>query len=658
MQKVDFILSDGVVLTMNKNFDLFEDGAIAVKDDSIVAVGKTSDITAQYTAAEIIDCSGQIIMPGLVNSHTHLPMTLLRGLADDLRLDVWLLGYMMPTERVFVDKEFCYLGTKLAAAELIRSGTTCFADMYYYEEEVARAAAEVGIRGLAGQSVLKFPSPDSESYEEALARTERFAEDWKDHPLIIPAVAPHAPYTCTDEILTACADIAKKHDIPLIIHVSETAAEVVESREEYGMPPVPRIKKLGVLDHKCLCAHCVHVDQGEIRTINNYNAGIAHNPTSNLKLASGIAPVSEMLEQGINVGIGTDGTASNNDLDMFVEIHLAAILAKTASNDPTILPAREALLMATRMGAAACHIEDITGSLEVGKRADIIVLDRSGLHNTPRFSHNNDVIYAQVVYATKSTDVQHVMCNGQMLMRDRQLLTVDEDDIRQKAQVIAVKIDEFIGDYSSNIMSKLIAVGTLQRSESFEIQLKTRLDDREKLNALLEHEAVEIVKQTHYRQYDTYFLFENDEARVRYREDDRIDQNGEVKGVRTRLTYMLPAKEREFGRAILLSKSQFYSAADRPLRFYREYFDASEEREIQKERERWHIHYKGVLFYINYDRFIQPEAKHHYLEIKSRTWSLRDAEYKAQLANEIANDILQINLEDRVGMEYVDMAAQ
>ncbi len=658
MQKVDFILSGGVVLTMNKNFDLFEDGAVAVKDDSIVAVGKTSDITAQYTAAETIDCSGQIIMPGLVNSHTHLPMTLLRGLADDLRLDVWLLGYMMPTERVFVDKEFCYLGTKLAAAELIRSGTTCFADMYYYEEEVARAAAEVGIRGLAGQSVLKFPSPDSESFEEALARTERFAEDWKNHPLIIPAVAPHAPYTCTDEILTACADIAKKHDIPLIIHVSETAAEVVESREEYGMPPVPRIKKLGVLDHKCLCAHCVHVDQGEIRTLHNYNAGIAHNPTSNLKLASGIAPVKDMLEQGVNVGIGTDGTASNNDLDMFVEIHLAAILAKTASNDPTVLPAREALLMATRMGAAACHIEDITGSLEVGKRADIIVLNRDGLHNTPRFSHSNDALYAQVVYATKSTDVQHVMCNGRILMRDRQLLTVDENDIRQKAQVIAVKIDEFIRDYSSNIMSKLIAVGTLQRSESFEIQLKTRLDEREKLNALLEHEAVEIVKQTHYRQYDTYFLFENDEARVRYREDDRIDNSGEVKGVRTRLTYMLPAKEREFGRAILLSKSQFYSAADRPLRFYREYFDASEEREIQKERERWHIHYKGVLFYINYDRFIQPEAKHQYLEIKSRTWSLRDAEYKAQLANEIANDILQINLEDRVGMEYVDMAAQ
>lgn len=658
MQKVDTIFTGGVVLTMNEAFDLYQDGAVAVHNDSIVAVGPAASINNQYTANEVIDCSGQIIMPGLVNAHTHLPMTLLRGLADDLRLDVWLLGYIMPTERVFVDREFCYLGTKLAAAELIRSGTTCFADMYYFEEEVARAAAEAGIRGLAGQTVLKFPSPDSESYDAALARIDEFATNWKNHPLIIPAVAPHAPYTCTDEILEACAALAKKHDIPLIIHVSETAQEVADSREEYGMPPVPRIKKLGVLDHKCLCAHCVHLDKGEIRTIHNYNAGISHNPTSNLKLASGIAPVKEMLDQEINVGIGTDGTASNNDLDMFAEIHLAAILAKTASNDPTTLPARQALLMATRMGAAACHIDDITGSLEVGKRADIIVIDRDQLHNSPRFSHTDDAIYAQLVYATKSTDVQHVMCNGQILMRDRELLTLDEKALIAQAQVMAEKIDEFVREYSGNIMSKLITVGTLQRSESFEIQLKMRMDDRSRLDVLLEHNAVEIVKHTRYRQYDTYFLFDSDDARVRYREDDLLDSDDDVKRVRARLTYTLPSKEREFGQAILLSHSQFYSAADRPLRFYREYFEASEEREIHKMRDRWHIHYKGVLFYINFDTILYPEAKHQYLEIKSRTWSLSDAEYKASLAQEIVEEILQIKVEDRVGMEYVDMAAQ
>jgi 5-methylthioadenosine/S-adenosylhomocysteine deaminase len=657
MQKVDCLLVGGILLTMNEAFDLYEDGAVAIQGDSIVAVGAREDILRDYSAAETVDCTGQVIMPGLVNAHTHLAMSLLRGLADDLRLDVWL-GYLMPTERVFVDEHFCYLGTKLAAAELIRSGTTCFADMYYYEEEVARAAAEVGIRGLAGQTVLKFPSPDSESFEAGLARAEKFIQEWKDHPLIVPSVAPHAPYTCTDEILKACADLAHEYDVPLIIHVSETTQEVADSRVEFGMPVVPRIKKLGVLDNKCLCAHCVHVDHGEIRTLHNYNVGVSHNPTSNLKLASGIAPIKEMLDQKVNVGIGTDGAASNNDLDMFTEIHLTAILAKSATNDPTTLPAKQALLMATRMGAAACHLDHLVGSLEVGKRADIIIVNLRTLHNTPYFRYNEDAVYAQMVYATKSTDVQHVVCNGQWLMRDRQLLTIDEGPLLEEAQAIAVKIDDFTRDYSTNIMSKLILVGSLQRQESFEIQLKTRMNDRAKLDALLYHPDIEIVKYTRYRQYDTYFLFDGDNARLRYREDDRLDENGDVASVRTRLTYTQPTKEREFDKAILLSQSQFYSVADRPLRFYEEYFAPNRELEIHKERHRWHINYKGVLFYVNYDIILHPEAKNQYFEIKSRTWSLKDAEYKASLANEIVTDILQVAETDRVGLEYVDLAIQ
>lgn len=655
MQKVDRLLIKGYVLTMNDGMDTYSDGAVAIKGAEIVAVGPTAEIVANFEAPEVVDCSGQVIMPGLVNAHTHLSMTLMRGLADDLRLDVWLMGYIMPAEKIYVNEEFVYLGAKLALAELILSGTTCFADMYYFESEVARAAAEVGVRGLCGQTILKFPSPDAESYEDSLAYTEKFIQQWKGHPLVVPSVAPHAPYTSTDELLQLCADLAHKHDVPVIIHVSETKQEVEDSRNEFGMPVVPRIKKMGILDHKCLCAHCVHIDAGEIRTLRNHNAGVSHNPTSNLKLASGIAPVKAMLDQGMNVGIGTDGTASNNDLDMFTEIHLAALLAKVATNDPTTLPAKQALLMATRLGAQACHVGDITGSLEVGKRADIIMVNQKTLHNTPFFTHDPDSIYGQLVYSTKSTDVAHVMCNGAWLMRDRQLLTIDLQPVLEQAQVIAEQIDKYIREYSGNIMSKLLSIASFQRQESFEIQLKTRFDNPEMLQRLLEHPDVQIVKEVRYRQYDTYFLF-NDGSRVRYREDDTLDESNEVTGVRTRLTYTSPTKEREFDRAVLLSHSQFYAPADRPLRFYHEYFRGAEEREITKERRRWSILYKGVQFYVNLDNFQKPKADHIYLEIKSRTWSMRDAEYKASLIAEMLAEILQVSAEERVAMDYVELA--
>jgi 5-methylthioadenosine/S-adenosylhomocysteine deaminase len=642
---------------MNKAMDTFEVGAVAVKGDAIVAVGPSDKITAEYEATDVIDCSGQIIMPGLVNAHTHISMNLVRGLADDLRLDVWLMGYIMPTEREFVDEHFVYLGAKLAAAELILGGVTSFADMYYFEHEVARACAEVGLRGICGQTILKFPSPDAESYEEGLTLTEKFIKEWRDHPLIIPAVAPHAPYTNTDESLKQSAELARKYDVPLIIHVGETKQEVEDHRKEFNMPVVPRLKKLGILDHKCLTAHGVHLDSGEIRTLFNHNAGVAHNPTSNLKLASGIAPITEMVEQGVKVGIGTDGVASNNDLDMFEEMHITAILGKVATNDPTALPAKTVLLMATRIGAEACHIDDITGSLEKGKRADIITLNRNPLHNIPTFRHDPDGIYAQVVYASKSTDVQDVMCNGQWLMRNRELLTIDVEALRDEAQKIANQIDDFIRNFSSNIMSKLISIASLQQQESFEIQSKIRFDDPERLEQLLNHPDVQIIKHSHYRQYDTYFLLsEEEQGRVRYREDDFINKNGEVTNVRMRLTYTMPTKEREFDKAVLLSRSQFYSPADRPLRFYREYFRADYEREIHKERKRWHILYKGVLFFINFDNIIYPRSEHTYLEVKSRTWSISDAEFKAGLVSEILRDVLQTEVTERIAQDYLEMA--
>ncbi|MBX3064481.1 MAG: amidohydrolase family protein [Anaerolineae bacterium] len=656
LQRVDTILSGGFVLTMNEALDVFPRGAVAIKDDSIVAVGPADEIQSRFAADELILCDGQVIMPGLVNTHTHVPMALLRGLADDLRLDVWLMGYMMPTEHEFVNPAFCRLGTLLGCAEMIRSGVTAFADMYYFESDVAAATAEAGMRALCGQSVLKFPSPDSPSYEDGLALTRQFIEQWKGHSLIVPAVAPHAPYTCTDDILSACAELALEFDVPLHIHIAETRQEVEDSRAEFGIPEVPRIKKLGLLDTKMLAAHCVHVDFGEIRSLVQHNVGIAHCPTSNLKLASGIPPVTEMLKQKANVGIGTDGAASNNDLDMFEEIRLAAILAKGATLDPVVVPAKQALTMATRLGAAAIHMQDITGSLEVGKRADVIVVDLKTLHNTPTFQRDPDAMYSQIVYACKSTDVRHVMVNGKWLMRDRELLTVNEQQVMQEAAVLARQIDTFLIARENNVLKKLVAIGGVEQDETFEIQVKAQVENNEVVSPLLTTPAVRVVKQTHYRQYDTYFLFGDEkQGRIRYREDDALSDDGEVENVRTRLTFTMPAKEREFDDAVMLSRSQYIAPAIRPLRFYREYFRPVEEREVQKERRRWHILYQGVLFYVNVDRVEAPAdlAGQTFLEIKSQTWSKRDAEYKAKLVTEILA-ILKLTPDQRTRKEYLE----
>ena len=369
-QVVDYILFNAILLTMDEAYQLFEPGALAIRGEMIVAVGNETEIRSSYVAGQEIDCQGKVLMPGLINAHTHVPMTLLRGLADDLRLDVWLLGYMMPVEREFVSPDFVRLGTLMACTESIRSGVTCFADMYYFEEHVAQATAEAGLRAVCSQTVMKYPAPDAQSFEESLAAAREFIQRWKGHPLIEPSVAPHAPYTCTPEILQATAELAVEFDVPLHTHIAETALEVENSRTEHGMPVVPYVKKHNLFDAKVLAAHCVHIDEGEMLTLRHHKSGVAHNPSSNLKLASGFAPVQRMIELGLNVGIGTDGPASNNDLDMFEETRLAAFLAKSVSNDPTALPARTALSMATRLGAKALHQGHLTGTLEPGKRAD------------------------------------------------------------------------------------------------------------------------------------------------------------------------------------------------------------------------------------------------------------------------------------------------
>ena len=649
-QHCDLLLTNAHLVTMDEHFSVWNPGAVAIAAGAIVEVGA---IESRYTAAETVDCRGRVVMPGLINAHTHAPMTLLRGLADDLRLDVWLMGYMMPVEREFVTPEFVALGTRLACAEMIRSGTTCFADMYYFEESVAEAAASAGVRALCSQTVLKFPAPDAASFEDSLARARDFIVRWKGHPLVVPAPAPHAPYTCTVEILRACAELAAEFGVPLHTHLAETAFEVEQSRREHGMPVVPWVSKQRLFDARVLAAHCVHVDEGEMSALKKAGAGVAHNPTSNLKLGSGIAPVVKMLERGVMVGIGTDGTASNNDLDMFEEMRLAALLAKGASGDPTALPARQAVAMATRIGARATHFGDVTGSLEAGKRADLIVVDLDQVHNSPRFERDPNAVYSQLVYAGKATDVVDVMCDGRWLMRDRRLLTLDEAALAAAARDVARRIDTFLIRREQSVLQKLVAIGGAAEQESFEIQVKARLASPDAVLRTLASDDITVLRAVHYHQFDTYFFFdEPGQGRLRYREDEFLDEQGKVASARARLTLTGPSREAAFG-SVLLFRSRFFAPATHSPRFYREYFKPAREREIEKDRRRWLVAYRGVQVYVHVDRLLNPPAEGCFVEVKSRTWSRRDAQDKAAVVTELL-DRFGARPDDAIEEGYVE----
>jgi 5-methylthioadenosine/S-adenosylhomocysteine deaminase len=655
MKTVDLILTNAVVLSMDEEFHIFEPGAVAISGNSIAAVGLEADVLNEFSATKKFDCHLKVLMPGLVNAHTHVPMTLLRGLADDLRLDVWLMGYMMPVEREYVSPDFVELGTRLACAEMIRSGITSFADMYYFEEHVARAAESAGVRAVCGQTVLKFPSPDARSYEDSLEMARDFIKKWKGHDLIVPAVSPHAPYTCTPEILKACSALAVEYDVPLHTHLAETAFEVENLRNETGMPVIPYVKKQNLLEAKVIAAHCVHIDEGEMRTLLHAGAGIAHNPSSNMKLASGSAPVRRMVDLGLKVGIGTDGPASNNDLDMFEEMRLAAFLSKLSSGDPTALPARTTLLMATRMGAEALHIGDITGSLQVGKRADLVVLDLSPIHNSPRFQRDPLNVYAQIIYASKATDVSDVMINGRWVMQDRNLVTLKVDDLLLASQDYARKIDLFLLHREQSVLSKLITIGGATEEESFEVQAKVVIPSAEDVvSAIKTNPDISIKRIRHYRQFDAYMQFEDpSQAYVRYREDHFIAETGEITNVRNRLTLVGQTREHPFKEDILLSRSRFLAPATQSLRFYKEYFKPHRTIDIEKNRIRFLVTYKETEFFINVDQFEVPRLGS-FLEIKSRTWSQQDAEKKAHLVEDLLKT-LGASLEYLVSNDYIEM---
>lgn len=657
MSKIDQLIVNAIVVTMDEDYRILQDGAIAIKDDEIVAIGESDQITASYESDRVLDCAGQALIPGLINAHTHAPMTLLRGLNDDQRLDVWLLGYMMPVEREFVSPDFCKLGTLIACAEMIRGGITCFADMYYYEDTVAQATAVAGMRAICGQTVLKFPSPDAESYEDSINSARSFIETWKDHDLVIPSIAPHSAYTTTEDILRECTEIALEFDVPLHIHIAETSQEQDQWRETHDMPVVPWLKKHGIFEAKTIAAHCVHVDEGEIHTMEHSRTGVSHNPSSNLKLASGFAPVQEMLSSGLNVGIGTDGPASNNDLDMFEEMRLASFVAKATTGDPTALPARTTLAMATIIGAKALHIDHLTGSIQVGKKADVVLVNLDALHVQPYFLRDPESIYSRLVYAAKSTDVTHVMVNGKWLMVDKKLETIDEAPLVKAAEEYARKIDAFLIEREGSVLSKLIAIGEATQEESYEVQIKVRLPDPTPVTLKLNSGILDIIRAAHYLEYDTYFSFsEPNQGRLRYREDEFVDQQGEVYNVRYRLTLTGPAAERAYPNFVLLSRSRFIAPATHSLRFYHEYFKPESETEITKDRLRWLVRFKGEEFFINIDRLIRPEIDGSFLEVKSRTWSRRDAERKSELISEL---LAELGITDPVPVEdeYPDLIA-
>ncbi|UCG80544.1 MAG: amidohydrolase [Desulfobacterales bacterium] len=408
---------------MDPQDTLIERGAVAVSADRIVDVGKEDALTASYQAAQTIDARGGIIMPGLVNAHTHAAMTCFRGLADDLPLMTWLNDYIFPAEAKLTP-DIVYQGTRLACSEMILSGTTTFCDMYLFEEAVARAAKEVGIRAVVGEVIYDFPSPNYGPVEEGLKYTEDLIQKWRDDSLITIAVEPHSAYVCSPELLQKAMAIAERNGVPMVIHLAETEREVAEIRKKYGRTPVTHLADIGFLSSSLIADHCVVLSEEDMTLMTDYDVKVAHNPESNMKLASGIAPIPELLKRGVTVGIGTDGCASNNNLDMFQEMDSAAKLHKVYALDPTVMDARTVVRMATIDGARVLGLDDTTGSLEAGKKADIIIIDITRPHLIPMYN-----VYSHLVYAVTGSDVVTAIVNGRMLMEQRAFTTLDVDEV-------------------------------------------------------------------------------------------------------------------------------------------------------------------------------------------------------------------------------------
>jgi 5-methylthioadenosine/S-adenosylhomocysteine deaminase len=440
-RQVTTIVTGGAIVTVDAGRHIYNPGALAIDGTTIVAVGAASDIAARFKASQQIDAAGSIVIPGLINAHEHAPMVLYRGLADDLRLQDWLEKYIFPAEAKTVSREMVRIGTRLAVLEMIQSGTTAYADMYYFEEEIARVTKAAGMRGVLGQTIIQFPVADAKTPQEALARAEAFIKEFPKDDLIVPAVAPHSPYTVEAKDLLASRALATKYGVPVLIHVAETETELGASKKAHsGMSPVAYLQSIGFWGPRTIVKHGVWVDAADIKLLQSHQVAVAHNPESNMKLASGIAPVPAYLAAGVTVGLGTDGAASNNDLDMFEAMRFAALLHKVKTGDPQTIPAATALEMATIQGARALGLERQIGSLEAGKRADLAIVSTSNARLTPMYDP-----VSHLVYAAHGDDVRTVMVNGRVLMRDRKMLTLDEAAVLADARKFAASVRAAVG---------------------------------------------------------------------------------------------------------------------------------------------------------------------------------------------------------------------
>ncbi len=435
---IDLIVKGEQVVTMDEAMTIIDDGAVAIDQGVIVAVGTAADIEAEYSAKEILGGENRIVMPGLINGHSHAAMTLLRGVADDLALMDWLQNYIFPAEVEFVDSEFVRIGTELACWEMIRGGTTTFVDMYYYPDTIAEIVDSCGMRALISATVIDQRSPDAEDAGDSLRKGGGFIERWLGkNPRITPIFGPHANYTLNAEQLKATRAAAMEYGVPISIHLSESPYEVQYSKDTYGTTSIQMMESIGFFEGPTIAAHVVWPTDDEIPVLAERRVGVIHNPTSNMKIASGIAPISEMLDAGVLVGIGTDGAASNNDLDLWEEMRLAALLQKVDRMNPEVLSATTVLRMATSGGAEAIGLDHLVGSLEAGKRADLIQVAFDDVHHVPTY----DVV-SHLVYVTDEQDVASVVVDGKVLMRAREMTTIDTARVADEASALAARIQQ------------------------------------------------------------------------------------------------------------------------------------------------------------------------------------------------------------------------
>jgi 5-methylthioadenosine/S-adenosylhomocysteine deaminase len=446
MNKVDTLIVNALVVTMDKDFRVIENGGVAIKDGKIVAVG-TKEELSHYSAANVIEAKRKLLMPGLINTHTHSPMTIFRGYADDVPLKQWLYDHIFPVESEFINAENVRTGTRLAIAEMLLNGTTTFNDMYYYIDEMAKVVEQAGIRAVLSEGLIDFPAPNSPEPATGIKLSEHLINKWQSHPLVTIGVSAHAPYTTSPWVIQKAKDLSDKYNVPFNIHVAETKWEYDYIIKEHGLSPVQYLNKHGVLGENVIAAHSVHLTAEDIQVFARHKVGVAHNPQCNMKLASGVAPVPEFLRSGIKVGIGTDGVASNNDLDLFDEMRTAAFLHKLSSNDPTVLDARTVIEMGTIGGARVLGMQHMIGSVEVGKKADIILLELNKPHAHPVYN-----IYSLMVYSLRGSDVDTVMVDGKLLVKNRKLLTLDLGRLFDKVESLARIIGQ--NNKAINLISK------------------------------------------------------------------------------------------------------------------------------------------------------------------------------------------------------------